>query len=56
MNSQNKKIIFWFFFAYFAHFKGKAKQNAKMSFLSHKCYSYISLQKAKTNKVEPLKK
>jgi hypothetical protein len=27
-----------------------------MSFLSHKCYSYISLQRAKINKVGSLKK
>jgi uncharacterized membrane protein YhhN len=27
-----------------------------MFFLSHKCYSYISFKKAKTNKVGPLKK
>jgi hypothetical protein len=27
-----------------------------MSFLSHKCYSYISLQIAKINKVGSLKK
>jgi hypothetical protein len=54
--AKNKKLIFWLFFACFAHSKGKAKQNAKITFLSHKCYSYISLQRAKTNKVEPLKK
>jgi hypothetical protein len=51
-----KKILFWLFYVYFAHSKGRAKQNAKMSFLSHKCYSYISFKKAKTNKVGPLKK
>jgi hypothetical protein len=27
-----------------------------MHFLSHKCYSYIFLQRAKINKVGPLKK
>jgi len=54
--AKNKKPIFWLFFACFAHSKGKAKQNAKMSFLSHKCYSYISLQIAKINKVGSLKK
>ena len=36
--------------------QGKSKQSAKMSFLSQKCYSYISLKKPKTNKVEPTKK
>jgi len=54
--AKNKKLIFWLFFACFSYSKGKAKQQAKMPFLSHKSYSYISLKRAKTNKVEPTKK
>jgi len=54
--AKNKKLIFWLFFACFSYSNGKAKQNAKMHFLSHKCYSYVSLKRTKTNKVGPIKK
>jgi len=55
--AQKKKInILTFFFACISCFKGRAKQNTKMPFLSHKWNSYISLKKAKTNKVGPTKK
>jgi hypothetical protein len=53
---KNKKLIFWLFFACFSYSKRKAKQKAKMPFLFHKSYSYISLKRVKTNKVGLTKK
>jgi hypothetical protein len=51
-----KKILFWLFYVYFAHSKRSAKQNAKISFLSHKCYSYISLKKSQNQQSGATKK
>jgi len=53
---KNKKLIFWLFFICFSYSKGKAKPEAKMPFLFHKSYSYISLKRVKTNKVGLTKK
>jgi hypothetical protein len=56
-SKKNKnKILFWFFHACFTCSKENAKQNAKIHFLFQKYYSYISLKKAKTNKVGSTKK
>jgi hypothetical protein len=49
-----KKIYIYYFGSFMLIlYIPSAKQNVKMSFLFNKCYSYISLKKAKTNKVEP---
>jgi hypothetical protein len=55
LNIKNNNIILAIL-CLFSHSKGSAKQNAKISFLSHKCYSYISLKKSQNQQSGATKK